>query len=133
MPRTAAASAPWIVLGAASGSASEPLSYTVTVNTNVGERVGYVYVSGRVHTIVQKGRTGAVSAEDLVVESEGGSESVALDFDGRFAWDARPNVDWITVQPTHGVGAGAIDCTIAPYNEVGTRTGSVTFGMTFIR
>ena len=125
---TAAASAPWIVLEASSGSASDPVAYTVTVSTNLGERVGYVYVSGRVHTIVQKGRTGSVSAESLVIESEGGSASFSLDFDGRFAWDARPNVDWITVRPTHGVGAGAIDCTIAPYNEVGTRAGSVTFG-----
>jgi len=125
---TAAASAPWIVLESASGATSDPVAYTVTVNTNVGERVGYIYVSGRVHTIVQKGRTGSVSAESLVVESEGGSASLSLDFDGRFAWDARPNVDWITVRPTHGVGAGSIDCTIAPYNEVGTRAGSVTFG-----
>ena len=125
---SAAASAPWIVLEAASGTASDPVAYTVTASTNVGERVGYVYVSGRVHMIVQKGRSGDVSAESLVVESKGGSASLSLDFDGRFAWDARPNADWITVWPTHGVGAGSIDCSVAPYNEVGTRAGSVTFG-----
>ena len=125
---TAASSAPWIVLEATSGTASDPVAYTVTASTNVGERIGYVYVSGRVHTVVQKGRSGDVSAESLVVESEGGSASLSLDFDGRFAWDARPNADWITVRPTHGVGAGSIDCSIAPYDEVGTRAGSVTFG-----
>lgn len=125
---TAATSAPWIVLGAASGSADEPVAYTVSVNTNIGERVGYVYVSGHVHTVTQKGRTAELSVENIEVECEGGSESIGLEFAGRYAWDARPNVDWITVSPTHGVAAGSIDCAIAPYNEVGTRTGTITFG-----
>lgn len=125
---TAATSDPWIVLGATSGTADEPVAYSVSVNTNIGERVGYVYVSGHVHTITQKGRTGEISTENIEVECEGGSESISLAFDGRYAWDARPNVDWITVSPTHGIAAGMIDCTIAPNNEVGTRTGTITFG-----
>ena len=125
---TAATSDDWIVLGAASGTADEPVAYSVSVNTNVGERVGYVYVSGRVHTITQKGRAAELSTENIEVECEGGSESIGLSFDGRYAWDARPNVDWITITPTHGTSAATIDCTIAPYNEVGTRTGTVTFG-----
>ena len=125
---TAATSDPWIVLGAASGTADEPVAYSVSVNTNIGERVGYVYVSGHVHTITQKGRTGELSTENIEVECEGGSESISLTFDGRYAWDARPNVDWITVSPTHDIAAGAIDLTTAPYNEVGTRKGTITFG-----
>ena len=125
---TAATSDPWIVLGATSGTADEPVAYSVSVNTNIGERVGYVYVSGHVHTITQKGRTGELSTENIEVECEGGSESISLTFDGRYAWDAHPNVDWITVSPTHGIASGTIDCTIAPYNEVGTRTGTITFG-----
>ena len=125
---TAATSEEWIVLGATSGTADVPVAYTVSVNTNIGERVGYVYVSGRVHTITQKGRDAELSSENIEVECEGGSESVGLSFDGRYAWDARPNVDWVTVSPTHGIAAGSIDLTIAPYNEVGTRTGTVTFG-----
>ncbi|MBQ6339592.1 MAG: InlB B-repeat-containing protein [Kiritimatiellae bacterium] len=125
---TAATSDPWIVLGATSGTADEPVAYSVSVNTNIGERVGYVYVSGHVHTITQKGRSAELSPENIEVECEGGSESIGLTFDGRYAWDARPNVDWITVTPTHGTSSGTIDCTIAPYNEVGTRTGTITFG-----
>lgn len=125
---TAATSEPWIVLGATSGTADEPVAYTVSVNTNIGERVGYVYVSGHVHTITQKGRAAELSTDNIEVECEGGSESVALSFDGRYAWDARPNVDWVSVSPTHGIAASSIDLTIAPYNEVGTRTGTVTFG-----
>ena len=125
---TAAASDPWIILDTPSGSENESVFYSVTANTNIGERVGYIYVSGHVHTITQKGRTGELSTENIEVECEGGSESVGLSFDGRYAWDARPNVDWITVSPTHGVAAGSIDLTIAPYNEVGTRMGTVTFG-----
>ena len=39
---TAATSDPWIVLGTTSGTADEPVAYSVSVNTIIGERVGYV-------------------------------------------------------------------------------------------
>ncbi|MDO5320324.1 MAG: BACON domain-containing carbohydrate-binding protein, partial [bacterium] len=126
---TAAASDSWITLGATSGKAGdEALAYTVSANTNVGARTGFVYVSGHVHTITQKGREATVAPEDIEVEVEGGSESVAIDFSGRFAWDACPNADWLSVAPTHGIGAGAVTVTAAPYNEVGTRSGTLTIG-----
>ena len=69
-----------------------------------------------------------ISPEDIEVEFEGGSTSIGIDLGGGDVWDACPNVDWITIRPTHGVSSGAIDCTIAPYNEVATRVGTVTLG-----
>ena len=130
---TAAASDPWIVLEATEGDILEGedggyVSYSVTVNTNIESRTGYVYVSGHVHTITQKGREASVTPENITYECEGGSESVSIDFDGRYCWDAVPNNEWITVSPTHKVAKGSVDCTIAPYNEVATRTGSITVG-----
>ena len=126
---TAASSAPWIVLSATSGKVgTDAVAYTVTANTNIGERTGFVYVSGHVHTIVQGGRAATVDPENIEVEVEGGSETVNIDFSGRFAWDACPNADWLSVSPTHGTGASAVTVTAAPYNEVGTRQGTVTIG-----
>ena len=131
---TAAVSDPWIVLGATSGTIPEEdgldyVAYTVSVNTNIGQRVGYVYVNGYVHTITQAGHGQAtLSTDNITCECEGGSADVDIDFTGRYAWDARPNDDWITVTPTHGTGAGTISCSIAPLNEVATRQGSITIG-----
>ena len=131
---TAAVSDSWIVLGATSGTIPEAdgldyVAYSVTVNTNIGQRVGYVYVNGYVHTITQAGHGQAtLSTDNITCECEGGSADIDIDFTGRYAWDARPNDDWITVTPTHGTGSGTISCSIAPLNEVATRQGSVTIG-----
>lgn len=69
-----------------------------------------------------------VVPEDIEVEFEGGSTSICIDSGVGNVWDACPNADWITIRPTHGVASGAIDCAIAPYNEVATRAGTLTLG-----
>ena len=65
---------------------------------------------------------------NIEVEYDGGPKSIGIAFDGNQAWDACPNVDWITIKPTHGNTSGSIECAIAPYNEVATRAGTITFG-----
>ncbi len=69
-----------------------------------------------------------VVPEDIEVEYEGGSTSICIDSGVGNVWDACPNADWITIRPTHGIASGAIDCAIAPYNEVATRAGTLTLG-----
>lgn len=129
---TAAVSEPWIKLNATSGqipaSGNASVAYTVSVNTNIEERVGYVYVSGYVHEITQAGRAATISTDNITCETEGGSEDVTISFSGRYAWEARPNNDWITVSPTHGVGEGTVEVSVAPLNEVTTRTGTIVIG-----
>jgi hypothetical protein len=47
-------------------------------------------------------------------------------------WQARPNVDWLSVSPTSGAGEGSVTYQVAPYNEVATRQGTLTVaGNTF--
>ena len=47
-------------------------------------------------------------------------------------WQARPNVDWLSVTPTSGIGAGNVTYQVAPFNEVATRQGTLTVaGNTF--
>ena len=43
----------WILLTSSSGAAGYPVGYTVSANNSVETRIGYVYVSGYVHTITQ--------------------------------------------------------------------------------
>ena len=129
---TAAVSDPWITLNATSGNVGYPVAYTVSANTNVEQRTGYVYVSGWVHTITQDGVGGTISPENREFEHQGGSGTIAVSVANKMVWQARPNVDWLSVSPTSGAGAGSLTYRVAPYNEVATRQGTLTVaGNTF--
>lgn len=125
---TAATSDPWITLTETSGNAGTAVGYTVTASTNIGQRVGYVYVSGHVYTVAQDGYEATVSPTEIAAEKDGKTGEISIDTPGRFAWDARPNVDWLSVSPTHGVGSGSVTYQVAPYNAVSTREGTLTVG-----
>ena len=129
---TAAVSDPWITLNATSGNVGYPVAYTVSANTNVEQRTGYVYVSGWTHTVTQDGVGGTITPESKNFESAGGSGTIAVMAANKMAWQARPNVDWLSVSPTSGVGEGSVTYQVAPYNEVATRQGTLTVaGNTF--
>ena len=129
---TAAASDPWITLNTTSGNVGYPVAYTVSANTNVEQRTGYVYVSGWVHTVTQDGVGGTISPENKEVECQGGSGTITVTAANKMVWQARPNVDWLSVTPTSGAGEGSVTYQVAPYNEVATRQGTLTVaGNTF--
>ena len=128
----AAVSDPWITLNATSGNVGYPVAYTVSANTNVEQRTGYVYVSGWVHTITQDGVGGTISPENVTFEHQGGNGTVTVSTQSKMVWQARPNVDWLSVSPTRGAGTGGVTYQVAPYNEVATRQGTLTVaGNTF--
>ncbi len=129
---TAAASDPWIALNTTTGNVGYPVAYTVSENTNVEQRTGYVYVSGWVHTVTQDGVGGTISPENREFEHHGGSGTIAVSAANKMVWQARPNVDWLSVSPTSGAGEGSVTYQVAPYNEVATRQGTLTVaGNTF--
>ncbi len=123
---TASASDPWITLNATSGTAGRPVAYRVAANDQIGSRTGYVYVNGHVHTIIQAGASAGVSPTSVAQGPEGGAGEVAVEVDGAATWTVRPNNDWITVEPTSGAGSGTVAYQVAPYNEVATRSGTLT-------
>ena len=128
----ASASDSWITLGAASGEAGYPVTYTVSATAQVEGRTGYVYVSGHVHTVTQDGLGATISPENATFETEGGAGTIAVAAPDRMGWQARANVDWIRVEPTSGTGAGSVTYTVAPFNEARTRQGTLTVaGQTF--
>lgn len=129
---TAAVSDPWITLNATSGNVGYPVAYTVSANTNVEQRIGYVYVSGWTHTITQDGVGGTISPGNKNFESAGGKGTISVSAASKMVWQARPNVDWLSITPTSGTGAGNVTYQVAPYNEVATRQGTLTVaGNTF--
>ncbi|MBQ9693488.1 MAG: leucine-rich repeat protein, partial [Kiritimatiellae bacterium] len=123
---SASVSASWITLNATSGTAGYPVAYAVDANANVEQRVGYVYVSGHVHTITQKGVGATISPTSGTFENEGGTLSIAVTAPSQITWQARSNTDWISVSPTSGEGEGSVSYTVAPFDQVSTRQGSIT-------
>ena len=129
---TAAVSDPWITLNATSGNVGYPVAYTVSANTNVEQRTGYVYVSGWVHTVTQDGVGATTSPENATFEHQGGSGTIGVTAPSRIVWQARSNVDWLSVSPASGAGEGSVTYLVEPYDEVATRQGTLTVaGNTF--
>lgn len=124
----AAASDDWIHLTETEGEAGMPVPYMVGMNTNAETRVGYIYVSGHVHTITQAGVGSTLDHTNDQFESEGGTGTIELSIAQRHAWKARSNVDWISVSPTNGISNGTITYTVAPLHDVTTRSGTITVG-----
>ena len=135
----------WIELNSTEGRTDNPIAYKVSVSTNVGQRIGYIYVNGiqldysnhttkhpvpkgYIFTVTQGGYSATVSPMDIECECDGKVGTVSIGVSGPYAWDAKPNDNWISITPTHGVGSGTVSYSIAPYNEVSTRSGSFTVG-----
>ena len=68
----------WILLTGVSGRAGLPVGYIVSANNGVEGRVGYVYVSGHVHTLTQPGVGASLGEYSGAFEHEGGSGSVTV-------------------------------------------------------
>ena len=129
---TAAVSDPWIVLNSTSGSAGYPVAYTVSVNTNAEQRVGYVYVSGWTHTITQDGVGATISPENNTVEKDRFVGTIDVSAANKIVWHANPDVDWIHVSPASGTGSGTVQYMVEPLEDVSTRQGTLTVaGNTF--
>lgn len=117
----------WITLvGGASGTAGYAVGYTVSANNNVESRTGYVYVSGYVHTIVQAGIGARLDSYSAAFESAGGTGRVSVSAPAGNSWHARSNADWLTVLSSTGRGTQSITFSVARYDEVSTRSGTLT-------
>ena len=128
----AAVSDPWITLNATSGNVGYPVAYTVSANTNVEQRTGYVYVSGWVHTITQDGVGGVISQGSAEFESDGGIGTIQVNVPNGIVWKSCPNDEWLSVETTDGVGDGTVTYHVEPLDEVVTRQGTLTIaGNTF--
>ena len=131
---TATASDDWIKIPSSltSRNAGLPVVYQVTANSGVEERTGYIYVSGYVFTITQAGVGAVLDGYSADFSTEGGSGMFAVLADAQTDWKARSNVDWISVFDTAGTGEVSVRYVVAPWNEVSTRSGTITAaGCTF--
>ena len=126
---TAAVSDDWITLAATSGAAGKNVAYRIAANAGLESRVGYVYVAGRVHKIVQAGRetlTATLDRTDLAVGASGGAETIAVaPSNAEMTWRVQTDAEWLSVSPTEGVGEQSVNIQVASWCELGARTGTV--------
>ena len=125
---TVSKSASWIVINSAevNWKAGRSIVYTVEANDGVEERTGFVYVGGHVHTITQAGVGAKLGSYSANVEAEGGEGRFKVLADTGISWNARPNANWITISPTTGTGEKDVAFTVAPWNDVSTRSATIT-------
>lgn len=131
---TAASDSSWItVKSGASGDGDGKVIFTVTENTTADTRIGHINITdGNVYTITQYGYTGTISPTSTTCDLNGASGTISVTVDAGVTWTATANVDWLSVTPTSGRSVGSVTYTVAAYNGVVSRSGSITIaGKTF--
>ena len=132
---TATTSADWITIASALSSRDVglPVAYKVLANENAESRVGYVYVNGHVHTVSQAGVGGSLNASSMDFDALGGDGVIEVTVTGQSNWQVKSNSDWMWMDSTSGCGSGTVVYHVVPWNEVSTRSGSITVaGETYI-
>ena len=131
---TAVSDASWItVKSGASGDGDGKVMFTVGENTTADTRIGHINITGgNVYTITQYGYTGTISPSSTTCDLNGETGTINVTVDAGITWSATPNVEWLSVTPTSGRSVGSVTYTVAPYNGVVSRSGSITIaGQTF--
>ena len=126
---TAVSNAYWMAVQPASGSGSQPVSYSVAANTGALARNGTLTIAGQVFTVNQASGvcTYSLNPTSQSFGSGGGSGSVSVTVTGSncAAWAAVSSVDWITVQ---GGGGGSVSYSVAANTGATSRTGTIGIG-----
>ena len=131
---TAVADVSWITIkSGASGTGDGKVMFTVGENATADVRIGHINITGgNVYTITQYGYAGSISPSSATCGLDGATGTITVTVDAGVSWSATPNVDWITVSPASGRSVGTVTYTVAAYNGVVSRTGSITIaGQTF--
>ena len=126
---TAASDSSWIVIKTgASGTGAGSVVYVVNANATADVRIGHINIGGNTYTITQYGYDATISPTSATFDRQGGSGSISVTVDAGVSWSAVANSNWITVSPTSGTSVGTVGYTVAAYDGVVSRVGSITIG-----
>ena len=125
---TATVDVDWITLVKSSGDAGQSCTYIVTRNNNADPREGHISISGNIYTVTQQGCTVELSSTSASITKLGGGGTITASIDAGVAWTAEVSDSWITISPTSGSGAAEISYSVAEYNVVGSRIGTIRIG-----
>jgi hypothetical protein len=127
---------PWITITQGqTGTGSGKLNFSVSANTGSSPREGALTVAGTAWPIYQEATqtcTYGLSPSSQSFTSGAGTGSVNVTGATGCAWNAKSNVNWITVTSgLSGTGSGTIYYSVTA-NTASTRTGTMTIaGQTF--
>ena len=131
-PWNAKTSSSWITVTPDSGDAgSFSLGITVTENTSVNSRTGYVYVNMNQSTklqipIHQKGLY--VELDNDVLSFSADSETLTLGINSNMEWDVLSYPEWLSISPLHGLYNQTISVTSQKNLNAVSRNGVIKIG-----
>ena len=130
---TASTEADWITITRASGTAGVSCVCVVAANFSADTRTAIIDIAGNSFTVHQTGYEATISPTTATADFEGGSGIIEVTTEAGVSWSAKPNVDWLSVEPANGISIGSVTYTISPYTSGTTpRTGTLTVaGKTF--
>jgi len=120
----------WIVItGAASGTGSQNVTYTVAANSSTAARTGTMTIAGLTFTINQAGAncTYQITLGSIAANTSGFTGSIAITAATGCTWTATSNVSWATIKSgASGNGSGTVTYAIARNTTGRTETGTLT-------
>ncbi len=126
---TATSDSTWIVIKSGdSGTGAGSVVYIVNSNSTADTRIGHINIGGNTYTITQYGYEATISPTSATFDRHGGDGSISVTVDAGVSWSAVANDNWITVSPSSGMSVGTVDYTVAVYDGVVSRVGSITIG-----
>jgi hypothetical protein len=129
---TAASGSSWITVGAAGGSGSGTVGFTVAAHSATTSRQGTLTIAGQPVAITQAAATSCaftLSPTSQSFGSAGGTGTGSVSTTSTCAWSATSGASWITVSAgAGGTGPGSFGYTVAGYSGTGTRTGTIAVG-----
>jgi hypothetical protein len=124
----------WVTLTSpASGTGSRVVTFEVRENFTGSPRQGSLTVAGQTYAIIQDAGLPdcdcQITPPSRSFSAGGGGGSLSLSTPQHCAWQAAPNVNWITITSgSPGVGNGVVNFTVAPNSTGSVRKGRITVG-----
>ena len=126
---TATSDRDWIVIkSGASGNGAGSCVYVVNANATADTRIGHINIGGNMYTITQYGYDATLTPTAATFDLTGGSGTISVTVDAGVSWTARANDSWLTVSPSSGMSVGTVNYTVAAYDGIVSRVGSITIG-----
>jgi Viral BACON domain/Putative binding domain, N-terminal len=129
----------WVSVNSpANGTGDGAVSYTVSANTTGMPRAATITIAGQTFTVTQDGGASqdcsySISPVSKTIPASGGAATISVAAGPRCAWQAAPNVNWITItSATNGIGNGVVAYSVAPNTTGARRKGKITIaGLTY--
>src|SRR5204862_2419510 len=131
---TAASNDAWIILtSAAGGSGSGIINFAVRENFTGVPRQGSLTIAGQTYTVIQDAGMPdcdyQLTPASRAFSAAGGSASLSVATAAHCAWQAVPNVSWITISSgSPGIGNGVVNYNVAANTTGLARKGSIRVG-----